>query len=108
MLMESFEKLPKWSIVLIGMLLVLAVGYVDYITGDYSVFVFYALPVFLVAWFAGLKSGMFISLLAGLARFSADQSLGSSEPLYAWNASQDMFFLIIVAALIAYLHKVLE
>ena len=108
MLMESFEKLPKWSIVLIGMLLVLAVGYIDYITGDYSVFVLYALPVFMVAWFAGLKPAMFISLLAGLARFSADQSLGSLERLYAWNAGQDMFFLMIVAVLIAYLHKVLE
>ena len=108
MLMESLEKLPKWSIVLIGMLLVLAVGYIDYRTGDYSVFVFYALPVFMVAWFAGLKPGMFISLLAGLARFSADQSLGSLERLYVWNAGQDMFFLIIVAVLIAYLHKVLE
>ena len=108
MFMEFLEKLPKWFIVLIGMGMVAGVGYIDYLTGDYSVFVFYALPVFLVAWFAGLKPAVFICLLAGVARFAADQSLGSVERLYIWNAGQDMFFLIIVAVLIAYLHKVLE
>lgn len=108
MVMEFFEKLPRWLVVVIGVSLVGVIGFIDYRTGDYSVLVFYALPVFFVTWFAGLWSGTLLCLLAGAARLSADLSLAEIESHHAWNALQDMVFLLIIAVLIASLHKALE
>jgi hypothetical protein len=108
MFLEFFEKLPRWLIMLIGVSLVALIGVVDYLTGDYSVLVFYALPVFFVTWFARIWSGTFICILAGVVRFAADLPLLETEILHVWNSIQDMMFLLIVAVLIAALHRALE
>jgi len=108
MFLEFFEKLPRWLIVVIGMSLVGVIGAVDYLTGDYSVLVFYALPVFFVTWFVSLWWGTFICVLAGVVRFTADLPLLETESLHVWNSIQDMMFLLIVAVLIAALHRALE
>ncbi|MBT0654306.1 hypothetical protein [Geomobilimonas luticola] len=108
MVMEFFEKLPRWVIVTSGVFLIGVIGAVDYLTGDYSVLVFYALPIFLVTWFARLWPGIALCFLAGVARFSADLSLTESGSHHIWNAVQDMMFLLIVAVLIAFLHRALE
>ncbi len=108
MFMEFFEKLPRWLIMVAGVALVGSIGVVDYLTGDYSILVFYALPVFFVTWFARLWSGTLICALVGIARFLADLPLLESESLHVWNSIQDMMFLLIVAMLIASLHRALE
>jgi diguanylate cyclase (GGDEF)-like protein len=56
-----------------GVVLVLVLWVIDYLTGpDFSFVVFYLFPVFLVTWFAGKKAGIAISLMSGIAWFVAD------------------------------------
>lgn len=108
MVMDILEKMPKWVIVATSVVLVALIGFIDYLSGDYSVLVFYALPVFLVAWFAGLWRSVFICFLVGATRFAADQAVLETEMVHAWNAGQDMVFLLVVAVLMVSLHKALE
>jgi K+-sensing histidine kinase KdpD len=94
--------------VLISYLLVVVIGYIDYLTGDYSILVFYIIPVSLAAWFQGRSGAVFISLAAGVARLVSDYYSYSAATFKYWNSFQDMVFLLIMGILIALLKKQLS
>jgi len=55
-----------WAIT--GGVLVLLLGWVDYITGyELSFALFYLIPISLVAWFGGRRLGLLISTASALA-----------------------------------------
>lgn len=107
-MLRLLEKQPRWLIVASGLILVALVGVVDYLTGDYSLLVFYLIPISLVAWFAGRWWGALIALASGTARFAADYTAYTDVRLLTWNAIEEMIFLAIVAFLIALLRKALD
>ena len=102
------QKQPKWLITIIGLILVALIGYIDYLTGDYSILVFYVLPVSFVSWFSGRWHGLVTAFAGGVSRFASDASLDINPRHLYWNTFEDTCFLIIVAFLIALLRKALE
>ena len=98
---KVFRKLPAWLLMLVGFVMVALLGYVDYLTGDYSMLIFYAAPVALEAWFLGRGGALIICLAAGAARFISDYYSYSGTGIRYWNSLQDMFFLLLVGLLIA-------
>jgi diguanylate cyclase (GGDEF)-like protein len=77
---EFLQRQSKRCIVTAGIVLVLLLWVIDYLTGpDFSFVVFYLFPVFLVTWFAGKEAGAAISLMSGIAWFTAD-ALTMSAP----------------------------
>jgi K+-sensing histidine kinase KdpD len=105
------NNLQKWLVFGAGVVLVMVIGYIDYLTGDYSMLVFYFIPVCLVSWFSGRWRGAIIAVLSSLARFSADLAAYTVTDLrlhqLEWNSATEMIFLVIVAVLIALLRKTL-
>jgi len=101
------EKLPAWLLMLIGFIMVALLGYVDYLTGDYSLLIFYMIPIALEAWFLGRLGAIIISLSAGSARLISDYYSYSASSFRYWNSLQDMAFLLIVGILIAMVKKLL-
>lgn len=99
------NKIPAWLMFALGLLLVILLGYIDYLTGDYSILIFYLIPVALEAWYLGKWGGAIISLASGVARMVSDYSNYAHTSLRYWNSLQDMFFLLFVALLIAVLKK---
>ena len=99
------DTLPKWCKTLFCLLLVALIGYIDIITGDYSLLVFYLLPISIASWYSGRWNGAVIALLCGLVRFFADSSLDISPIRYYSDGLEDAVFLLIVAFLIALLRK---
>ena len=70
---EFLQRQSKRCIVSAGVVQVLVLWIIDYVTGpDFSFVVFYLFPVFLVTWFAGKQAGIAISLMSGIAWFVAD------------------------------------
>jgi hypothetical protein len=63
-----FSRLLSLTILLIVVLL----GVIDYLTGDYSMLVFYMIPVALGSWFRGLYFGLIVAAISGFVRFYAD------------------------------------
>lgn len=98
---KAFRKLPRWLLMLAGLIMVALVGYVDYLTGDYSLLIFYAIPVALEAWFLGRWGALIICVAAGAARFTSDYFSYSGTGIRYWNSLQDMIFLLLVGMLIA-------
>jgi hypothetical protein len=92
---------------LLGFVMVAGLGYLDYLTGDYSLLIFYAIPITLEAWFLGRWGAVVISLSAGLARLVSDYYSYSATSFRYWNSLQDMAFLLMVGLLIAMIKKLL-
>jgi diguanylate cyclase (GGDEF)-like protein len=94
-------------------LLILALfGWIDYLTGDYSMIVFYLIPVSLVAWFVNWPSGVLFCLLALATRFIADEYSSSfalkNARLHYWNLFVEFLFLLIMSLLFSALRKNLD
>ena len=97
------DILPPWVVFLVGLLLVAGVGYVDFVTGDYSLLVFYLIPVSFVSWYGGRWSGAAVAVASGAARFISDYSLYSDLFLHYWNTVQDLLFFLLAAVLVSVL-----
>src|SRR6266567_4637544 len=108
---NMLEKLPSWLLLLSGLVIVALIGGIDYLTGDYSMLIFYAIPVALEAWFLGRSGTFVICIAAGSARFSADYlsytGSYSDNSIRYWNSLQDMLFLLVVGMLIVTVKKLI-
>lgn len=100
---------PKWFWVVAVMLLVFLLGIIDYETGDYSIIVFYMIPVVLGTWFTGARFGISVAVISGFVRLYADYATYTifSSANYV-NVAEDALFLLIIAGLTAILRKTLK
>jgi hypothetical protein len=106
--LNLFKRLPLWLSGLIEIALVLLIGYIDYLTGDYSILIFYAIPVGLAAWTWGDWGAISISVLSGYARYLSDINSYSRGKIRYWNSIEDMLFLLIVGLLVAAIKRMLN
>jgi hypothetical protein len=87
------------------LLLLLLLGWVDYITGyELGFFVFYALPIGLAAWCLGCWPGIWVALGATIAWWLADAFAGakySSWFYFWWNSAIHFAAFVINAVTIA-------
>jgi hypothetical protein len=87
----------------VGLILLGVIGWFDYATGyDLHVFAFYFLPVWLVGWRVGLRSGVYMAMLAAGTWFAADHASGhpySSPAIAGWNALMEFAACVVVAGI---------
>jgi hypothetical protein len=87
------------------LLLLLVVGWVDYITGyELGFFVFYSVPIGLAAWYLGRWPGIGLALAATIAWWLADALAGakySSLFSFWWNSTVHFSAFVINAVTIA-------
>lgn len=105
---NAIEKLPSWLLLLTGFVIVLGLGYLDFLTGDYSLLIFYAIPIGLEAWFLGRWGAALTSLAAGSARLISDYYSYAQGRFRVWNSLQDMLFLFMIGLLVAMVKKLLS
>ena len=99
------------AVIFVSTLLIILLCWLDYITGDYSLIVFYLIPISLTAWFVGRSTGLFFCFLSLLARIIADYgSLPATRysTQHNWNVFSEFLFLIIMSLLISALNKSLQ
>jgi K+-sensing histidine kinase KdpD len=102
-------RLPKWFWLMADLLLVLLLGVIDYKTGDYSLIIYYMIPVVLGSWFTGAGFGIAVAVISGLVRFCADYATYTDFSFVNYlNVAQDALFLLIIAVITANLRKRLE
>ena len=99
------ERRSRPFIFVSGLLLVFLLGVADYLNGpDVSFLIFYAVPVFVAAWYAGRRAGLWMCAASGLAWLvGAYATTGHfSSPVIAyWNAAVRLGFIVILAHLVA-------
>jgi diguanylate cyclase (GGDEF)-like protein len=88
--LESLCKRARPCQPVLGVLLVLAIGMLDIVTGrEIAVSVLYVLPVMLIAWFEGGASAALISILSAITWLLTGEASGHSDSHPAvplWNA----------------------
>ena len=109
--MPFLEKRSKLFWGSVGFILVALLGFVDYRTGvEFSITLFYLIPIFLVVWFAGEKLGLVISAASALIWFITDYTNGlvySNEFIYVWNTLIRLGFFIVSSRLLSALKSAL-
>ncbi len=98
------SSLSHWEILLLGTLLVLALGYLDFLSGtEISFSLFYVAPIALVVWFAGPYEAVAVSLLSAVTWYAADRWAGNTYSNWLipiWNPIMRLgFFAILVWSL---------
>ena len=106
--LNRFKGLPTWLAVIIEIALVTLIGYIDYLTGDYSILIFYAIPIGLAAWTHGDLGAVSMASVAGCARYLSDYNSYTSGKIRYWNSIQDMLFLLILGLLVSAIKRMLE
>ena len=100
---QPMKKFILWLI--IGFLLTILVGMLDWVTGpEISFSLFYLVPIVLVSWYCGRNTGIVISLFSAMAWFLSDylnQQTYSNEIIRYWNTGIRLGFFLIVTFLVA-------
>ena len=114
-LLETLEHRSRPTLILVGLVVLLLIGLVDYLTGFEIMFsVFYLVEVGLAAWYVGRAFGLVMSVLSVIVWIGGDMLAGArySNALVAvWNALILFFFYFIVVWLLTSLralHQQLE
>jgi hypothetical protein len=63
----------------LAVILVAAIGWLDYVTGDFSLTVFYLVPVCFATWIASRITGWSVGLLSAAAWLAGDLALNHSS-----------------------------
>jgi hypothetical protein len=71
-ILKLIKVIPLWRLALIELLLLAAIGYVDFLTGDYSVLIFYLIPVAFTVWLHGELGAIIVSIASCFARYISD------------------------------------
>jgi diguanylate cyclase (GGDEF)-like protein len=100
-----FEKRDKpfWGIT--GIVLIIGLGIIDFLTGyELSFSLFYLFPISLVTWYTGRRLGVVASIVSAITWLTADIASGhhySNPGIYYWNSMIRFGFFIIVALLLS-------
>jgi diguanylate cyclase (GGDEF)-like protein len=106
------NRLPRWSIALLSLVLVLSVGVLEWASGtEITLSILYLIPVSIAAWNLGRTGGILFSAVASAAWMAADLGAGheySRAFIPFWNGGVRFgFFLVAVFSLDA-IRRLLE
>ena len=111
-LLDYIERLPDRLKMLGCILLSQLLGLADYFTGDFSLSLFYGLPIAGASWFIGKKAGFVISSLCGVELFITNQLVATPKvsliSIRSWNALMEVGFLILTGYLFSIIKDEME
>lgn len=72
-IIQFLNRCPQYHIIILTLVLLLLVGFVDYITGvELSFSILYLVPVAISTWFLNKASGIITSLVSAIVWYSLD------------------------------------
>ncbi|HUD82081.1 MAG TPA: hypothetical protein VMQ67_01195, partial [Candidatus Saccharimonadales bacterium] len=103
LIIEYLNGRSRTALVLMGLVLVIYIGELDYVTGPMvALMVFYLIPVCFLAWFAGRWPGILIALVSSVIWYGAkylDPGSIDRHGLLLWNTLQRFGLFSLLAVL---------
>jgi diguanylate cyclase (GGDEF)-like protein len=110
--LASLQRTPKRLIAVSGVLLVTAIGVVDFSTGfELHFTLFYFLPIALVSWFVNRQAGILTAALCTLTWVVANYLSGrrySSDWIAVWNFTMHLSVSLVIAWTLSQLKKTFD
>jgi diguanylate cyclase (GGDEF)-like protein len=76
-MLERLGQRSKPFLIILGLLLLILQSVINYLTGpDIAIYIFYLLPISLVAWLVGRRAAVFVSLASAACYFFTEQTTG--------------------------------
>jgi diguanylate cyclase (GGDEF)-like protein len=108
-ILDSFARQNRPAIIRICFWITILLGLIDYLTGPEILFsIFYLIPIFLAAWFAGLIWSVLVSLFCSIIWFMADSLAGhiySHAAISQWATYMHLGYFLIVSYLVSTVRK---
>lgn len=105
--LKFFERTKPIYLITSSVILVLGLGYIDFLTGEELSFsIFYFIPIIVVSWFFGKRAGVAISFVSAITWLAAEVSTGkiySSYIILVWNTTMRLLIFLIITYLLALL-----
>ena len=102
----------QWAVIVASFALLILIGWLDYVTGyELGFFIFYSIPVGILAWYVGRGPGIAISFASALTWLIADLYAGqkySSTLMIWWNTGVRSVCFIINAVTLAKIKQTLD
>jgi serine phosphatase RsbU (regulator of sigma subunit) len=112
LIFNYISSFRKTTIIGISVILLLLIGYLDFVTGiEVSISIFYLLPVALCSWFINKWAGFIIAIFSSVALYVADYLLSHSVShliIPYWNAIVMLGFFLLIAYIISALKDSLD
>ena len=93
---------------MLAITLVAVIGWFDYVTGDFSLALFYLVPVGIATWYSDAANGWFLGLLSAAAWLVGELALNRSDGqllLPYWNAAMLALICGVVVQVLSALHR---
>jgi hypothetical protein len=85
-IMRLEKKINCRAVNIVSLLVLLLIGWLDYITGyELGFFIFYFIPVSIAAWFCGKRSGLIIASASAVTWYLSDK--------YTYHPYSEAFFI---------------
>jgi diguanylate cyclase (GGDEF)-like protein len=111
-MLSKLENIHKPYVAMIGLILILGIGLLDFSTGhEISFSLFYLIPIFLISWFLGKWAGIVTSIVCALTWLTNETVSGQSYShpgIYYWNSGIRLGFFIIVTLLLTKLKDTMK
>jgi hypothetical protein len=89
------RALPRWAVVALAAALLVAITWVDYVTGyEFGFFVFYFVPVSVAAWLLGRRAGLAFGFASAACWYLSDR-LGGHVYSRAWFVYWETFMRLV-------------
>src|SRR5512137_2422249 len=99
MITELPKYISKNLISIVCFTIILVLGFIDFITSDYSLILFYIIVVVAATWFINIWYGIAGAVISGVIQAVADYYDHHDEvfqTLYYWNWTSELIVIIIV------------
>jgi K+-sensing histidine kinase KdpD len=100
------RKLSKIITYLLCMAFMLILAYVDYLTSDYSLVLFYILLVFASSWYTNIAFGILSAFLCAIVEAVSDYYVHGNavfNAVHYWNWSCNLVIYVTLASIVCYL-----
>ncbi|HXZ29282.1 MAG TPA: diguanylate cyclase [Terriglobales bacterium] len=109
---RTLDRLSQPAVAALALLLLAALGWLDYLTRPEVAFAFfYLLPITLMAWYVGRRAGLGFSVLAALISVAANfgARVQFVQPFFFyWNAVITLGLFVVVTLVVAELRRAQE
>jgi hypothetical protein len=102
------KPVPKALVYVASIVVTALLGYIDYLSSDYSLALFYIMIIVATTWYSSLVFGIMSAVFSTAVEAVSDYYVHGEavfHPVYYWNWGCDLVVFVIICALVDIIKK---